>query len=59
MNTRKKHDDKLIELVAVWEKLSSWNKFIVWLYAFGSLTRQKINSMVIELVRRLFRRSSN
>ena len=59
MNTRRNHDDKLIELVAVWKKLSAWNKFVVWWYAFTSLTRQKINSMVIELVRRLFRRSSN
>lgn len=58
MNTRKEHDKQLLELVAVWKKLSAWNKFLVWWYAFASVTRQKINSMVIELVSRLFRRSS-
>ena len=51
MNERKEHDEKLIELVAVWKKLSTWNKWIVWWYAFSSLTMQQINSMVIELVR--------
>ena len=46
MNTRKEHDDKLIELVTVWEKLSRWNRFVVWLYAFGKLVQQKLKSIV-------------
>lgn len=42
MNTRKNHDDKLIELVAIWKKLSAWNKFVVWWYAFMKLVQQKL-----------------
>lgn len=50
MNTRKKHDKQILELVDVWKKLSMWNKFLVWWYAFTSLIKQQSNSMIVKLI---------
>lgn len=49
------NDIKKLELMSVWRKLSPWNKFLVLWYAHIVVYKQQTNSMVIELVRRLFR----
>jgi hypothetical protein len=42
MNASNEHDNKLIELVAVMGKLSPWNKFLVWSYAWRSVVKQNL-----------------
>jgi hypothetical protein len=40
-----KHDKQLTELVNVWNKLSAWNKIIVFCYALRADAKQKLKSI--------------